>query len=285
MFRPNANRKAGFTLVELLVVIGIVAVLVALLLPALNRARRSARMIVCQSNLRQVAQWGLMYASDWKGVLPSQCGAAGVVYADQAAALAASDPSWWDLSRIPWFSKSLAYGRGYWPGTTANYFTTGSAPTFISDFGGTMNCPEAVSSIPLRPTAYRGTSFSLNECLGGRKSFGSAGTKIAPIPKSKMLKSDTFWVGEGAIVSSGGAGAILDFRLSISFGIPPNTAVSAQWPWPWDSSSVVGGYNINGHPNHTANFLFGDGHVEGIPQKQFQSMSASQMIRFTGYPF
>ncbi len=71
------NRRAGFTLIELLVVIAIVAMLMAILLPSLERARKQARSAACQSNLRQ---WGLfltMYADDNEGrVMPSSYSAA-----------------------------------------------------------------------------------------------------------------------------------------------------------------------------------------------------------------
>jgi prepilin-type N-terminal cleavage/methylation domain-containing protein/prepilin-type processing-associated H-X9-DG protein len=64
------RRFAGFSLVELLVVIGIIAVLIALLLPSLARAREQAKRTQCLSNLRQIGIAIHGYASDHKGRIP-----------------------------------------------------------------------------------------------------------------------------------------------------------------------------------------------------------------------
>src|SRR5688572_32090267 len=63
-------RRTAFTLVELLVVVGIIAILVAMLLPALQRARAQSLSIACMSNLRQVYLGFSMYAHDFKENFP-----------------------------------------------------------------------------------------------------------------------------------------------------------------------------------------------------------------------
>lgn len=63
-------RRRGFTLIELLVVIAIIAILAALLLPALGRARDKARLVKCLSNLKQVGLAAKLFAMDNGGLYP-----------------------------------------------------------------------------------------------------------------------------------------------------------------------------------------------------------------------
>ena len=100
------NKRRGFTLIELLVVIAIIAVLMAILMPALNRAREQGKRAMCNGNLKQLTLAWIMYAdeNDGKLVNGAPLGTPG-----QADAGPGNHPN-----EIPWVGRCYAsdYGSG-----------------------------------------------------------------------------------------------------------------------------------------------------------------------------
>lgn len=246
--------KRGFTLVELLVVIAIVAILIAFLLPSLNKARLAAERVQCQSNLRQIGLVGLQYAADYRGYLPHNG-------AKPPADGATVRIGYWQLSKEPWFLKY----QPHWTGE--------------NDADTIMFCPTVVRW--LSPNPYTGweatTSYAPNRWLGGEQIVRSPRQATDTPPhgrlKTGLLRHDRMWFGDAGVKpawwnAEGGWGytAYLDIHNGVAGG---------NIPWQWDPAYPQA-------PLKAASFLFGDGHVELMTFEQYKAMPTEQRAVFNG---
>lgn len=144
----RTSTPRGFTLVELLVVVGIISILVGILLPALNKARRAAQEVACASNMRQLGIGFVMYCNQNKGTMP-QKGPDGSnggtnLFGPSGGVDGVNDPSLWfnaiplAMSRKSYYDMLLADQAG------TPLFATGDSSIFL--------CPAALPPGTLDPT-------------------------------------------------------------------------------------------------------------------------------------
>lgn len=236
------KRTKGFTLIELLVVISIIALLMALLLPALVKARESGRRSVCLSNLRQMMTASAAYMADHKDHFMFQAAPDGEVqHAINPINVNDFDPSWL-LEMIAYFGvsgpeKSLV------------------CPTVRAVFD-----PSADVDVKDRCT------YSANGMVTW---FG--GIDI-PGPSSVASFADEFQLTESSVVRPHAPGAVSGYNMPLG-NFPITNSAWVGW-MRWNSGTL-----ITDRPHELGrNLAFLDGHAAGFNQKDITSRKYGLLI-------
>lgn len=245
-------RKQAFTLVELLVVIGIIALLIAILLPALSKAREAAGNAVCLSNLRSIGQANLMYAMDNKD---------SIVWPMTKKSNGNAEFYWWDFLG-PYLGKN-SVGT---PAVVKACPQYRMPPAFSYNIGYGMNLELR------RPTLTKGYAhWTVN---GWNSTWCDAAGN--PLPQYYI---DAYW---GIFRPPWRNNQIPNRNERFIFGDADTNVCRAGFNtstgiWEYStgtpvasSASAVDGGPIRHNSGKTGNYLFLDGHVESLlPAKAF----------------
>ena len=169
-------QRRGFTLVELLVVIGIIALLIAILLPALRRAREQAYRVSCMSNHKQLMTAVKMYNADWKDVMPF------VNWVSQEG-----PGDWW--SGQGWLYTVSDINNRRYPNFQPDDVKTGSLFKYLR-VAKIYRCPFDVEPYQAG-TCHLFTSYTMNGAISGYGREGAGGPS-APAWKASKFKPDAF---------------------------------------------------------------------------------------------
>jgi prepilin-type N-terminal cleavage/methylation domain-containing protein/prepilin-type processing-associated H-X9-DG protein len=174
---PRATKwnQTAFTLIELLVVIAIIAILAAMLLPALSKAKVKAQGIYCMNNLKQLQLAIMIYADENQSRFPENPGAA-------------NGPPAWVHGQMSWDSSVLANIQN----TNSALMTSGEIGPYVARNAGTFKCPADIFPGARGP---RVRSCSMNGFVGDVANIANYINGAVPGWKRFLKSSDTAKMG------------------------------------------------------------------------------------------
>jgi len=269
----HIRARKGFTLIELLVVIAIIAILIGLLLPAVQKVREAAARAKCSNNLKQIGIAMHMY-QDTNGSLPTG-------WVTKTAAQ--PSPGWsWATIILPQIEQGPLYNQ-----INPDVATPGGAPTSGAVFVLTQStvptyrCPS--DSGP--PTNASLQSYGMNNYVVNREVVGPNASNL-PAPMSiqgiQDGSSNTILVGERDFVNNIGAVWVRSSTTSASFEGRPGKGINKKNPASPPNSGTGNCERLGFTSMHPggANFVFGDGSIRFVRD----SVPADQSADGCAYP-
>jgi len=255
--------KRAFTLIELLVVIAIIALLLAIVMPGLNKAKEAARQIICRSNLRQYGLCGILYLEDNDTKFP---GPWWIIY-NNYGSLPDASHAWHNDQLHP--DDQPGYLWPYLKNKKVNL-----CPVFDSMARSGRATNHVTCPVPMKPQF----SYSMNSFLGGNQGYWPGIKKLSDIERNP---SQVVYFGEESLwpiyLKDGtnlGSAEFNDNVLLVRRSVP------APGGDPWPFADVLASFHKTNDPDRLygeSNVVYVDGHIDMVaPVNSFHATWVEQ---------